>query len=337
LGVGEKMQENNGFEEIDYLPMKYPFGNSYNPYKWGTVLDYIDDYIKKLGKELTLRYLYYRIIEVPKLNIPLVKDTYNAFESTLMRARKDYTNPRYDILRKYIIEDTRKRDIEKFYDWIIPSESALKLAIDSYLTKERYVYPYDKYVELWFEDAGMYQMYKDIASNYRISTECIGGNLVINSVYRAFSRFKDKNGIILYIGDFNPSGNRRAYNIKTALADVGIDIDIKKILVTNHQIKEYNIKPDINNPKIQERIEKAKRDPNVKWHIEKYGTDVYDVNAEAMEYNDVVNLITKAISQEVDISKLDDLEESETLDYTFEWDDKDSCYRIFLDERLGGN
>jgi len=174
---GKQLEEIN-----DYIPVTNPYGNSYNPRRWHDVIRFSREYIQKLGKVMTIRFLYYRLIEEKDVDLPLSKDTYDSFVKVLTRARKDYNNPDYDIFRKFIIEDTRKRDIEEFFDWTKPTEVSLDYYILQGLTSTRYAYPYDKYVELWFEDAGMFGMYGHIGKKYRISTECVGGNLTFNAI-----------------------------------------------------------------------------------------------------------------------------------------------------------
>lgn len=322
------------FEEITYLPMREHYGKKYTPKKWKPVLDFTIDFLTKLCKDTTIRFLYYRMIEESGLKIPLTTNTYDSYGGVITQARKDKSNPDYDILRNRIIDDTRGRSIGFYYDWMYPSENGLKWAIESELTKRRYVYPFDRWVELWFEDDGMYKMYGDIARKYRVSTECIGGNLIVNTVYGGCSRLREKNNpIILYIGDFNPSGNRRAYNIKTCFADLGLNVDVKKILITKSQIEQHNLKQDVKTPTMQERIKKAKRDPLIKWFTEKYGTDVYDVNAEAMNYDTVESIITKAIKDTVDVAKLKGLHEHETVEHSFEW--VGDGYKITMDKLKG--
>lgn len=328
--------EDNGFEEIGYIPLTRPYGTAYNPKKWAGVLDFTRAYLTKLGKEATIRFLYYRLIEESGLKIPPTTDTYESYITTIANARKDYKNPDNRVLVQKIFDDTRGRYTETFYDWVNIDEETLKYNIELALTSTRRIYPYDKYVELWFEDTGMWHMYKDIAKKYRISTECIRGNLIVNTVYGSYNRInqnaydKKKKITILYVGDFNPSGNRRPFNIKAALQNLGLFANVKKVLVTKPQLKGYDIIPDIKSPKTQERIEKAKRDPLMKWFIENYGTDVYDVNAEAMDYPDVEDLVTKAIKEQVDTSKLDDLDEERPIEHEVEWDE-DGYYKIKMD------
>ena len=62
--------------------------------------------------------------------------------------------------------------------------------------------------------------------------------------------------------------------------------------------------------------------------IEKYGIDVYDVNAQAMKLDLTEKLITTAIKNFVDISILDTLDERRTMDYEFGWDEDEKRYYI---------
>lgn len=327
------MKENNGIEKIEYGLMGHPYGEEYNPKKWKDALDFTREYLRRINRNATIRFIYYRIIEEAGIDLPLTKNVYESFLKMMTRARKDYTNKENYILIQNIIDDTRNRNVERFFDWTKTDEDSFMEDIERSLTEMRRTYPYDKYMELWFEDDGMWQMYRELAEKYRISTECIGGNLIINSVYGSYHRIIEKaNGkdvIILYVGDYNPSGNRRPFNIKSAFKHLGINCDMYKIMVTKSQIKKYNILPDIDAPKTQERIKKAKRDPLIKWFVDNYGIDVYDVNAQAIDIPITERIIEDAIKQFVDISKLDNLDEERPIKHEIEWDG--DGYKIKMD------
>lgn len=334
-------------EEAEYVDMSCPYGNIYKPIKWKEVIDFVSNWLEENRETLTdperetygatLRFLYYRIIEESGLLLPHTKNTYDSFIRILTRARKDYHNTDYDVFRELIIDDTRNRTIEQFKDWQEVDEDRLKLYVRVGLTEYRTIYPFDKYVEVWFEDDGSYQMYRHIPKRYRISTECLGGNLITNSVYGIVDRIRSralsknlKDIVILYCGDFNPSGNRKIYNLQSAIADFGLNANVYKVLVTPPQIKKYNILPDPESPKTEERIQKAKRDPLIRWFIEKYGSNVFDVNAQALNLDLTEKLITSAIEHFIDASVLDNLDEERTLDYNFGWDEDEERYFIEL-------
>ena len=346
------MKENNylNLEKAKYEKMTYPYGTEYDPIKWKDVVDFTRGWLEQNRERLTdperetfgatLRFLYYRIIEESGLSLPHTKNTYDSFIRTLTRTRKDFHNSNYDTFRELIIDDTRNRTIEHFHDWDEVTEESLKTYVKVGLTEYRRLYPYDKYLEVWFEDDGSYQMYRHIPKRYRISTECLGGNLITNSVYGIVGRIRSRalaknldDIIILYCGDFNPSGNRKIYNLQSAITDFGLNVQVYKILVTKPQIMKYNILPDPDSPKTEERIQKAKRDPLIRWFIEKYGSDIYDVNAQALSLDLTENLISTAIEHFVDTSILDELDEERTLNYEFGWDG-DRYYIELPDGRL---
>lgn len=346
------MSENNylDLEKAEYKSMIQPYGNSYNPKSWKPVLDFVIQWLHENKEELKnpereipgvlARFIYYRIIEEAGIKLPLTNDAYQSYIKIQARAKKDHDNEKYDIIRELVFDDTRNRTIEHFYGWQPVTEEDLELYIKTSLTESRRVYPYDKYVEMWFEDNGHYQMYRHIPKRYRISTECIGGNLITNSVYGLIRRIRRKTAenefnkiIILYCGDYNPSGNHRIHLLQTVLADFGINAVVHKVLITKPQIKKYKILPDFDSLTTQERIEKAKRDPLQRWFIEKYGSNVYDVNAQALNLDLTEKLITTAIEHFVDVSVLDDLDESHPIDYEFGWDE-DRYYIKLPDGRL---
>lgn len=155
--------------------------------------------------------------------------------------------------------------------------------------------------------------------------------MIFETVRQAYERLMEEKRpiIILFVGDYNPSGNRRPVNVKTALADMGIEVNIYKVLVTKEQISEYNLLPDVNKNDTKDRIKKAKRDPLIKWFVDKYGTEVYDVNAQAMDIELVDQLLTEAIESFVDPRVIDDL--NERIPIKHEIFKLDGGYKIKMD------
>lgn len=162
-------------EEIDYVPMVSPYNKSYNPSaKWKKVIDFTIEYIGRYREYLdqhkillTLRYLYYREIEEAGI-LPISKNAYEGYIKVMAKARKDFDNENWDIIRKYVSDDTRFDEKQNFFGWLKPTENKFIETIVKYLRWERRIYPFNTMVEVWFEDDGMFQMYKHIPDKYRL-------------------------------------------------------------------------------------------------------------------------------------------------------------------------
>lgn len=301
-------------EKIQYASMRDPYMKPYRPYKsWKEALDITKDTLEKIfakypDRKVTLRYLYYRLIK--RKITGLIKSQYDGFIKAITKARKDIKNPEYHVFQK-LIDDTRDRWRDHFYEDAIGDP---KDRIKSAFTLVHHFDPWENQplVEIWTEKSTIHQMYSQFGRNYRLTMQCLRGNLIFNVIRDAFHRLEPawqdaRRVVILYLGDFNPAGDKRPQNILTALHDLGLkNVEVYKVLVTKEQIEEYDLVPSIG----MMDLEKAQNDPLRGWFVEKHGK-LYDVDVEAMEIEDVDNLLKKTIAQFLDVTVLEDLEDKE--------------------------
>lgn len=296
--------------EIKYEKMVEPYGQSYAPYaKWAKALEITKAYMERYPtRKMDIRYLYYR--GVAKEILRFAKSTYELFIDAITRARKDFRNPAYRVFRERLIDGSREKHEEGFYREDT-SEEAIKRYLERAFVFSHRLDPWNKRVEIWFESNTSFLMYSDVPRKYRLSSFSLHGNLTFNVVQDTYNRLMDEKRpiVILYVGDLNPSGERRPHNIKTALADLGVDVTVYKVLVNPEHVKRYNLIPSIET--YGKRLEKARRDPNCKW-FELLRGDLYHVDTAAMEIEQVEELLEKAIKRVLDVSKLDEIKKRET-------------------------
>jgi len=112
-------------------------------------------------------------------------------------------------------------------------------------------------VELWVESFSIRNFVGDLASKYRLSIQVLRGFASL-SMYQAALRRSEKQGVkmILYIGDFGPSGL-----LIDRIAQEEMGIKVHRIALTMEQIKR--LRPP--------SIPVNKKDPRAKDYIPKYG------------------------------------------------------------------
>lgn len=127
----------------------------------------------------------------------------------------------------------------------------------------------DKYVEVWSEKDALSGILYQITEFYHIRLMINKGYSSCTAMYDAAQRFKGKKGLILYLGDHDPSGEDMVRDIKNRLEELGVDVEVRKIALTTEQVRIYN--PPANYAKVT--------DSRYNHYLEKYGPDCWEVDA----------------------------------------------------------
>lgn len=254
----------------------------------------VDSYLGQ-GLRLTLRQLYYQLV------------TKNIIKNE-ERSYKNLSN---------LVSDAR---LAGMIDWdaiedrirvpVTPSQfKNLRELVDAAL----YSYRLDRwrgqdyYVELWVEKDALAGVLRPMASKYHVTMMVNRGYSSQSAMYESFNRFLNardsgKNCVLLYLGDFDPSGEDMVRDIYDRLQMFGVGVDVKKIALTLDQIRKYNPPP---NP--------AKHsDPRSKDFIAKYGASSYEVDA--INPTELRNIITRNIEAHLDMDGMKIVMEEENED-----------------------
>jgi hypothetical protein len=237
------------------------------------VIDYLGQ-----GLRLTLRQLYYQL--VTKNIIKNVERSYKNLSSLVSDARLA------GMLDWDAIEDRIRVPV-------IPSEwSNIKDLVDSALYSYRLPRweTQDDYVELWVEKDALAGVLRPMANQYHVPMMVNRGYSSQSAMYEASKRYlnQEKNLTLLYLGDFDPSGEDMVRDIADRMEMFGIDVTVRKIALTLDQVKKYNPPP---NP--------AKHsDPRSKEFIEKYGASSWEVDA--INPSELRKIIKKEIERLID-------------------------------------
>jgi len=274
-----------------------------------TAIGIIENYFNE-GYRLTLRQLYY--VLVSKTIIPNITTEYNKLSGLIKDGRM------CGLIDWNAIEDRIR--IPYKHSEFDDLEDLIEAAINSYrLNRWK---GQKNYVELWVEKDALSGVLKPIADKYHITLMVNRGYSSASAMYGASKRFineaiEKENCILLYLGDFDPSGEDMVRDIEERQIEFRAkNVEIIKIALNPDQIKKYNPPP---NP-----IKRA--DPRSRQFEEKYGGTCWEVDA--LEPKILHKLIEKEIEKRLNWEKMNVIISQEE-------DDK-RALRDFVEEYLEG-
>lgn len=260
--------------------------------KYQELIKAINQILSEYTMKLTLRQVYYRL--VAKNLIPNTKSSYKGLSKQLVIAREKRH------VSDYKIED-RSRKVQGYGDYGYTTiegfiESAIEDLKDSWsnFVRKQWVNQEVK-VFLALEKDALSRLFVETADNYRVqvyATRGYGSYTFVNDMAKDLSH--DKENIILYFGDYDPSGRDIERDLRDRLIRYfGNDnFTVVRIALTENQISEYNLPPM---PEDSETLAKLERDPRSK----SYGME-FAVELDALEPPVLQELIKKAILEQID-------------------------------------
>jgi len=208
---------------------------------------------------MTLRQVYYQLVS--KQIIENKKSEYQRLDNALIVARKEGLIP-----YEWIEDRTRRpRDIAMWED------------LSEFIEDIRYAYRKNiwsrqkNYIVVWVEKEALSEIFRKIVEPY-------GVTLVVGRGYNSLSikkeladRFKsmNKSVIILYFGDFDPSGEDIYRDLIDSFSFFETRPKIEKIALTREQVEEYHLPFDFT----------KKTDARASKFIDKYGDMAVELDA----------------------------------------------------------
>jgi hypothetical protein len=194
------------------------------------------------GQAITVRQLYYRLVSIGLPNNiqsykRVVKSTTEArwqgkiaFEAFLDRERSLYGRTEAD-----------KKDLDSQID---NAKGQLRLWMESY-NLERWSNQPD-FVELWVEKKAIQGVFERVCRTNRVGMFPCKGYPSLTSLNEARQRFEDaelagKNIVIIYAGDYDPSGEDIPRAIKDNLARLGVEVEVDRIALNPEQIAKWGL------------------------------------------------------------------------------------------------
>lgn len=238
---------------------------------------------------LTLRQVYYQM--VGKQYIENNQSQYIGLSKLIKWARIDGLIP-WDVIHD------RVRVIHHLTGFS-NSERFINQETDYFLEgyRRNRVQSQDKYIEIWIEKDALASVFQKVASPYSISVVVCRGFASVSFLHDFVNRLErhtDKEPVMLYFGDFDPSGKEMLPAMETTLRDEMNSpyVEFKRIALTPEQIQEHRLP---HNPSALKRS-----DTRAQKHIEQYG--YLAVELDALRPDVLIDITTQAIENEIDMA-----------------------------------
>lgn len=229
----------------------------------------------------TLRTLFYRLVSLEV--IPKTSQVYKQLSSVTVKARKtgklrwdSFSDEGRLVLMDYVEEyRTPHQFVQVGIDF-------LKDASQNYTVPRWYKQPH--YVEVWIEKLALANTFSSFLKGRDVRITVNRGYSGWSFLYENCMRLLEikrsgKEIHVLYLGDFDPSGDDMDNHLDSALCYFGLgDIDLQRVAVKEEQIEQFNL-PVV--PENQQTIKKVKSDTRTNSFIEKYGK-LYVVELDAL-------------------------------------------------------
>jgi hypothetical protein len=253
------------------------------------IISIVEEY-DRAGYRMTLRQLYYQLVAK---NIIANKLSEYAKLSTLLTDARMYGLIDWDF-----IEDRVR--VRKMANEFADIPELIDVAISDY-RRERWS-DQEYYVEVIVEKNALIGVLDPICRKYHISifpNVGYGSTTVIHELAERFENKKDKKCVLLYFGDHDPSGEDMVRDINNRLEIFEVEVEVVKVALTIEQVQQYNLPP---NP--------AKMsDPRASNYVAEHGSNSWELDA--LPPDVLVNLLTNAIEEYIDMDKYNTVKELE--------------------------
>jgi hypothetical protein len=276
---------------------------------YAEIVKAVNEVLAQYTMPLTLRQIYYRL--VAKLLIPNTVTCYKQLSHMLVKARErgEIDDSRIEDRSRNVL-GTGDFGYEDFDNFL---KERVERFMDSWEYWTRTLWNNQQYdVIIAIEKDALSRLFVDIADRFRVKvfpTRGYGSYTYVKNM--AENMNKTRSTIVLYYGDFDPSGRDIERDLGKRLGRYGVaDFNIIRIALTKEQIALYNLPPK---PEDAATLAKLERDPRTKT----YGME-YACELDALEPTILQTLIETNIRDRIDIDKWNEVlnkirEERETL------------------------
>lgn len=268
--------------------------SSRQPWKWTEhqldKLNKVQGVLKEFDqyKPLTLRQIYYQLVGKDYIENKVTE--YTMLSNLLKWARIDEYIPWGDI-------EDRTRSYHDLTGWV-DKNHFIDQELDNLLTGYRrdLLQTQDKYIEIWIEKDALSSIFTRVSSPYTVPVVvCRGFSSIsfLNDFRERLSFYEEKQSIMLYFGDFDPSGVEMLTAMETTLEDeMGIEgIEFKRVALLKEDIFTHKLP---HNPNALKRT-----DTRAKKHLSKYGE--LAVELDALRPDILEGKIKEAIERELNV------------------------------------
>lgn len=253
-------------------------------------------------KPLTLRQVYYQLVS--KEYIENNKSQYGMLSQLLTAARLE------GLISWHDIED-RTRPFHRLTGFENMSEF-VEYSLDDFLSgySRNLLQTQNKYIEVWIEKDALSTLFYKVCRQYAVSLVVCRGFNSMTALFKYKERLRycpDKEPVILYFGDFDPSGVEMTTSTDNNLRErLGIEnIQVKRIALQKEHIFKYKLP---HNPDALKKTDKRS-----KKFVELNGEIAVELDALRPEV--LENMISEAIENEIDLELFEKEKQKQEADF----------------------
>jgi len=182
---------------------------------------------------------------------------------------------------EWIVDETRS--LERTSTWSNPAQYAECVA-RSY--RRDFWNQQPRRVEVWSEKGTVRGVLAPVLDDYAVGFRVMHGFTSATAVYDVVQNCDDKGLVVLYVGDFDPSGLFMSEeDLPTRLFEYGAgeDVTLRRIALTRNQVAGLPSFPATD----------KRKDPRYKWFVAKHGNRCWELDA--MDPNDLRDVVEAAI------------------------------------------
>lgn len=201
--------------------------------------------VQSYDNDITLRALHYRLVSLHGFpnTIPHYKRVIGAMTAARWEGLLSFNN--------FVDHDRKKLGETKYLETSVDDQiEEGKESIEfwmNYYSKNRWENQ-SSYVEVWIEKKALISAFKDVCVNNNVALCPCKGYPSLTFLNEAAERFQDavregKGPVMLYFGDYDPSGEDIPRNIGASLSKMGVDVEVRRIALMENQVLEMGLPP----------------------------------------------------------------------------------------------
>lgn len=249
----------------------------------------IDEAVAILAENapMTVRQVYYQLVS--RQVIENSRTEYQAVSNALVAARKE------GIIPWEAIDDRLRRPRQvDMWDDLPDFVNTVQAAYhrDVWATQPTYV-------ECWLEKDALSGVLEDALRPYGVLLNVGRGYDGWTSIHNAAERYTGRETTVLYLGDFDPSGEDMVRSLRDRLAELGVSPAILKVGLTEDDIDHYHLPPNLT----------KKTDTRQKAFVGRFGDK--SVELDALPVSVLRSRVVQEVEQRMDLQALAAVQEQE--------------------------
>jgi hypothetical protein len=193
---------------------------------------------------LTLRSLHYQLVGLGMTNDI---QHYKRVVTAMISARWDDILPfdTFSDLDREMVGSTDYKDT--FLDVeIARGKNQVQAWMEAYSKNKWENQPY--YPEIFIEKKALQGVFTNICRSWNIGLGACKGYPSLTFLHEAYKRFREaeykgKKPVIIYFGDYDPSGEDIPRSIQENIERFGVDVELRRIALMESQVVEWNLPP----------------------------------------------------------------------------------------------